>query len=362
MTRRQRALLLVFWALNVTVLLAFLLAPVRPLTDMRRDLANGLLDAGWTWGARQLYATLTWAGEAVDLNNYAVLLRQKAWSLPRDARATRFNLSDEASALLEKAIALRLDAAAYNMGMLGYKADRETLAYEYTKGWLRPLADKGDALAARAYALHLTRWREHPDSEERVERLRGLVAQGDLVATEELAEEIRGEDREGSVRLLRVAAEAGSMQAMEHLSVGIGNLSPFDTEDWIYWTTRSAEAGSRHSQLRLGTVYREGWRDIGVDYVKARYWLKVALTGRNVAPWPSRDFTREADGFRVLPRNTRRMAADGAGISAALHLARMHVQGEGGPVNRFLAMIYYTVPVASGDYQALAELRELRRH
>lgn len=289
----------------------------------RHKLGYQLAVAGYTGPARFIYASL-W--DPLALNNYAVLLDIGAASISN--RAERQRIYRDVSNLYDRAAAQGVPAAELNAGLLTYRMTRpKSPERTVAKDWLREAADRGDTLAALAYARDLSYLIASPEYPERMSRLRSLADQGIAEAQELYGTALRSTDEGAAVPYLRMAAQQGHYLAIEELGL---ILLRTDEEEARAWLQKAAEGGSIIAQHALGEIYMEAGGGELYDS-QAVYWLSMAADKTNVRKDARQTlYFLDASGFRCCLTIGGALAVINNDIEAAYQLAELYVLGRGG--------------------------------
>ncbi|MEM9571692.1 MAG: hypothetical protein AAF996_09505 [Pseudomonadota bacterium] len=243
----------VLWIIGLSLLAAACVLIASPRsTSSLNDRGDALLRDGDHAGALALYDRAAERGSQRGINNAAVIrFATQRWN-PNLSKAHRATALEDARAAFGQLSRNGFAPGSYNYGLLQMHCRRDTPGYELAKERFQLAIEQGDKTARLPLALHMTRFREHPDSRTRQTLLTELAREGYASAASALANDVRGgrnPDPEAAEHWYTVAAEMGHVDAQ--LALGMW----FQRDDAILWLTKAADQGSVVGMSRLGERY-----------------------------------------------------------------------------------------------------------
>jgi TonB family protein len=175
-------------------------------------------------------------------------------------------------------------------------------------------------------------------------------------------------DPEEYARLLRTAADAGSVEACLELALvsraGLWGIAE-DAEQARRYELRAAELGHAETQLRVGRDFVRGGSGRPRDLDQARRWLEAAAAQENLEALEElADLLRDhpkSDSDVVRAVELYALAAARGSLSSHVSWAWMHEVGRGVPADPALARRTYEETAAAGHAWSWTALGRMRR-
>lgn len=315
------------------LLLAVFLELLLGMRLVRREIAFQLATHGQTDWARVIYAQLANEGDAIGLNNWAVIVDDNRYNAatPEERRAWRRRVYGAYT----QAANLGLEAAKLNLGQMVRNQGRKASALD--RRWFQLMAERGDTLAKLVYARNYPRDIHGQEYRDRIALLKSLADAGFADAQYWYAESLEFSDRETMREYYRRAAEQGHVFAIGDYASWLRGHA--DSAEVVKWARLGAGRGNLLSRYLMADFYHRGDL-LPRDDEKAAYWYRLAVDEENVHPKFIRLRQMERSGFRCCLWTDQEYSFDQVKSSAAYQLALLYLAGTGVPRDDSKARFY----------------------